>query len=389
MSLYLFTRNSRLRSNINTQLKKGCISAADRHSLNCIGKKIAADPHPVLIIDESFNEEGILPFVEYCISQHIPGPKIFIPKRKTEQSDYVYDGNHAILYRPFSIEQLLVCAIRLGSVEAVAEHISDEMRESIEKKYCKNLYSTFLVGDSDHIREVREIIRQIGNRFEYVHLNGESGTGKEIVASLLHYESNISSPFEAVNCSTIPPTLADAFLFGAKKGAYTDSKNEQKGCVKRADNGILFLDEIEDLPFEIQGKLLRVLETKKFTSLGSDEIETSNFRLITASNVDLKQLVSLKRLRFDLYHRINKVVITLLPLRERKEDILPLIGHFMNKKHEKREIEKETLDYMLTYHWPGNVRELFNTLEQLLLFNTHTETISKENIAVDSIFNRT
>jgi DNA-binding NtrC family response regulator len=388
MSLYIFTKNLRLRAQINTQLQKGCICATDSQSIHTVAKKILADPHPVLIVDENFHERGILPFVEYCISEQIPGPKIFIPKQRKEQSEYVSAGGVAILHRPFTIEQLIICAISVSSIEAVLDHISVEMKKTIEKNYCKNWYSTFLVGESDHIKEVRKIIQQIGNRFKYVHINGESGTGKEIVATLLHYEEDIHSPFEAINCSTIPPTLADAFLFGAKKGAYTDSHTDQIGCVKRSDNGILFLDEIEDLPMEIQGKFLRLLETRKFTTLGSDELQSSNFKLVTASNIELKQLVKEKRLRFDLYNRINKIVISLLPLRERREDILPLITHFLNKNNETRRIEKGTLDYMLEYQWPGNVRELFNTLEQLLLFNSNSETLSKEHIIVESIFSK-
>ena len=205
MSLYIFTKNLRLRAQINTQLQKGCICATDSQSIHTVAKKILADPHPVLIVDENFHERGILPFVEYCISEQIPGPKIFIPKQRKEQSEYVSAGGVAILHRPFTIEQLIICAISVSSIEAVLDHISVEMKKTIEKNYCKNWYSTFLVGESDHIKEVRKIIQQIGNRFKYVHINGESGTGKELIARAVHKLSDRSDRILVkVNCSALP-----------------------------------------------------------------------------------------------------------------------------------------------------------------------------------------
>jgi len=386
MAMYLFTKDLRLRASINTQLDKGCISTTDKISVQRTSEKILNDPHPVLIIDEGFSTDGVLPLLEYLISSHIPGPKILIPKQKQTYSTYASEGSITILYRPFTIEQLLSCAMSVSSIEAIKPHICDELKEKLETDSQKGIHASILVGNSPHIQKVRNIITHIGPHFSAIHINGESGTGKEVVASLLKETAMKHAPFEVVNCSNIPPSLADAYLFGARKGAYTDAIQDLKGCVKRAHGGILFLDEIEDLSLSVQGKLLRLLETKEFTQLGSDETEISNFKLISASNIDLKRLVVEKRLRFDLYNRINKVVISLIPLRQRKEDISLLITHYMKKHHDTRIIEEATLDAMLQYEWPGNVRELFNTLEQLRLFNLNNEVLKSTHILVDSIF---
>ncbi|NCB00857.1 MAG: sigma-54-dependent Fis family transcriptional regulator [Spirochaetia bacterium] len=386
MAMYLFTKDLRLRASINTQLHKGCISTTEKSSIKKTSEKMFQDPHPVLIIDESFSTEGVLPLLEYLISSHIPGPKILIPKIKQPVSSFVSEGNIAILYRPFTIEQLLLCAISVSSMDAIAPHISLSMKEQLETLSLEKNYESEFVGSSIHIKEIKKIISHIGSHFSAVHINGESGTGKEIVASLLKEASGNQGPFEVVNCSNIPSSLADVYLFGAKKGAYTDAIYEQKGCVKRADGGILFLDEIEDLSLNVQGKLLRLLETKEFTQLGSDEKEISNFKLISASNVDLKQLVVEKKLRFDLYNRINKIVIALPPLRARKEDIPQLIDYYLKTHHDMRIIEPNTLEILLKYDWPGNVRELFNTIEMLRIFNNKESILSSKNILVDSIF---
>jgi len=382
MAMYLFTKDLRLRASINTQLEKGCISATDRTLIQRMSEKILKDPHPVLIIDEGFSTNGVLPLLEYLISSHIPGPKILIPTQKQTLSSFASEGSIAILYRPFSIEQLLSCAVSVSSIEAIKPHITLQM---IEKLEIKGNTST-LVGNSFLIERVRNIVSCIGPHFNTIHINGESGTGKEVVALLLKEKSIKNAPFEVVNCSNIPSSLADAYLFGARKGAYTDAVQDLKGCVKRAHGGILFLDEIEDLSLPIQGKLLRLLETKQFTQLGSDEKEYSDFKFISASNIDLKQLVVQRKLRFDLYNRISKVVISLPPLRQRKEDIPLLISHYMKNHQDTRTIEHSTLKAMLHYEWPGNVRELFNTLEQLRLFNLNKKELMSNRILVDSIF---
>lgn len=386
MAMYLFTKDLRLRASINKNLLKGCISTTDKTLIKKTSEKILKDPHPILIIDEGFTSDGVLPLLEYLISSHIPGPKILIPKQKQVLSSSASEGSIAILYRPFTIEQLLTCAISVSSLAAIESHISQEMKKRLESSGTTESPNALLVGNSPSIKKVRNIISHVGPHFSTLHINGESGTGKEVVALLLKEMALKKSPFEVVNCSNIPPSLADAYLFGAKKGAYTDSIQDQKGCIKRAHGGILFLDEIEDLSLNVQGKLLRLLETKQFAQLGSDEKELSNFKLISASNVDLKRLVAEKRIRFDLYNRINKIVISLPPLRQRKEDIPLLIDYYMKKHQDHRTIELDTLEALLCYDWPGNVRELFNTLEQLRLFNLHTEVLTSSHILVDSIF---
>ncbi len=367
MAVYLFTRNNALHSEITSLLLSPVVRPAGNQGLKKVCRSIMTDRNPVLIIDEEFHREGLFPLLEYLISSQIPGPKLLIPGRTAIQSSYTSDGKVAILYRPFTADQLYRCLLSLASRKSLHRYIPVSYLTDVHPDNVSG--ADLLVGKSPGMRVIRETIATVGTRFHAIHISGETGSGKEVAADLIAESFNDTTHVERVNCSAIPSTLADAFLFGSIKGSYTGSVEDRRGCIGRADGGILFLDEIEDLPYESQGKLLRVLETGTYLPLGSEKLQTSRFRLISASNTDLRKMVSTKQFRIDLYHRIAPLTITLPPLRERIEDIPLLIDSYLKKVQENRSVAQETLRQLMEHPWPGNVRELFNTVEQLRLFS--------------------
>ncbi len=367
MAVYLFTKNKTLLHEIQSHLAAPVISVMHDRRLKALCRTITQDPHPLLIIDEGYHTQGVFPLLEYMLSSRIPGPKLFIPERKSLQSSYASDGSTAVLYRPFTGNQLIQCLLSVSGPKALDPYLKDEHRGQVPSSPPPQKPDT-LVGESRKIREIRNMISTVGTRYRAIHITGETGSGKEVVADMIIHCSSPGTPVEKVNCSAITPTLSDAFLFGSKKGSYTDSKEDRQGCIDRAHRGILFLDEIEDFPYEIQGKLLRVLETGEYLPIGSECVRRSDFQLLSLSNENIGSLSRENRFRKDLYHRIAPLVISLPPLRDRLEDIPLLAVHYLNKVGEKRELEEESVLRLMNHTWPGNVRELFNTLESVRLF---------------------
>jgi transcriptional regulator with PAS, ATPase and Fis domain len=203
---------------------------------------------------------------------------------------------------------------------------------------------------------------------------GESGTGKEVIAKYIHYSSQVDQTvFQEVNCSAIPETMLESEFFGYKKGAFTGALKDTKGFIEAAHGGTLFLDEIGDLPLTLQPKLLKVLEEKRVTPLGSNQAQDVSFRLISATNRDLNEMITLKEFRADLFNRINSLIIEIPPLRARRADILPLAQYFIAKFTRECNIVSPLLDdeaeeLLLGYHYPGNVRELRNIIERSMIF---------------------
>ncbi len=374
MAVYLFTKDRTLLQEIQTHLLSPVRRVSQDRWLKKLCSDIVRDPHPVLIIDEAYHTQGIFPLLEYILSTRIPGPKILIPARKGIQSSFASDGSIAVLYRPFTAVQLTRCLLSVSSLTGLKGYLKEEYIEETEQNTSD--HTSPLIGASPQIRKIRKMIGTIGAQFKAIHITGESGTGKEVVADSIISGSCDPMAVEKVNCSAIPPTLADSFLFGSRKGAFTDSKEDRKGCIERAHRGILFLDEIEDFPLNIQGKLLRVLESGEYLPVGSEKTYLSRFQLITASNVDIAGLSEKRLFRADLYHRITGIVINIPPLRERKEDIPLLCSHYLSTEREERTIEEESLKSFSAYRWPGNIRELFNVLDQLRLFTPPSKPLS-------------
>ena len=390
MSLYLISNDPKLRSYINRQLKSGCISATNMVQLKKLKQQVCLDGNPVVMIDDEFSQKGSSPISRTVMLEQIPGIKIILtnnPLIELEEG-YVLDGTFGLLRRNCSIEQLIACVIDAGGLSTIKAHLTDiQLQRNLERISCDPLAS-HLVGQSEAIVTIRNIIRRIAPVFSCVHINGETGTGKEVVAQLLRTESRRADPFVVVNCSTIPETLADTHLFGSERGAYTDAKESTPGYIARADGGLLFLDELEDMHRSVQGKLLRILETKRYQKVGGTASLSSRFRLITASNISLDQLYERGHLRADLYFRLNRLVISIPPLRERKEDIPLLINHFLRKLGESRRPDAMTLSKMMDHSWPGNARELFHELERLSVFaDREAQELSYTEILTGSSLN--
>ena len=236
-----------------------------------------------------------------------------------------------------------------------------------------------IYGNSLATKKLKENILKVADTTSTILITGESGTGKELVARSLHSHSNRrDKPFVVINCSAIPDSLLESELFGYVKGAFTGaSNNGRMGKFELANTGVIFLDEIGDMPLYLQAKILRVIQEKKIERIGSNKSIDLDIKIIAATNVDLEQKIKEQKFRSDLYYRLNVIPIKLLPLRERKEDIIPIVEKLITKYNKISNkhivsIDEDVKASLLTYDWPGNVRELENTIE--LMFNMSTNT---------------
>ena len=239
----------------------------------------------------------------------------------------------------------------------------------------------FLIGDSPAMLPVFDTIRLLGPRRSTVLIQGETGTGKEMIARALHAAgTRAAAPLVTVNCTALPDTLLEAELFGHTRGAFTGAMQARVGRFEQAQRGTIFLDEIGDLPFEIQAKLLRVLQERECQRLGSGETVKLDVRVIAATNAELEHRIEHGKFREDLYYRLNVVPIHIPPLRERWQDIPPLADHFLEKICQAeglpvKRIFPETLEILQGYNWPGNVRQLENTMERAIILSGDRQTL--------------
>jgi len=261
----------------------------------------------------------------------------------------------------------------------------EPIEDSLKREGIKGKAASYTFDDIVGLKNIKKRARHLAMQNVNILISGESGTGKELFASATHNASaRAHNRFVVVNCGAIPETLFEAELFGYKKGAFTDARIDHLGKIEYADGGTLFLDEVGDLPFEVQGKLLRVLEDKKVNPLGGNEFKKVNVRFIFATNRNLEALVKQKKFREDLYYRINSPTIKIPPLRERKDEILDLIHHFLGKlQHTHKRfvagINEEAISRLIVHDFPGNVRELEGILRNAYL------TCSGEVIDVDDL----
>ena len=248
-----------------------------------------------------------------------------------------------------------------------------------------------IIGNSEAITQVFDLIRKISNTPANVLITGESGTGKELVAQCIHANSKRShKPFVPLNCGGLPEPLVESELFGHAKGAFTDAKQNRAGLMEHARGGTFFLDEIGELPMHLQVKFLRVLEDHKIRRLGSNQEIEIDIRLISATNRNIVELIREGKFREDLFYRINTFEIHLPPLRERQGDIQLLAHHFLNHLAETSEnaiqdISTEAMDVLCEYTWPGNVRELMHVIERAITLSD-TDAIQPEDLPENLIF---
>ena len=248
-----------------------------------------------------------------------------------------------------------------------------------------------LIGDSETFRYMRFRLEQVAATDATVLLLGETGTGKGMAAHALHrLSARRKGPFIHVDCTSLPATLVESELFGREKGAFTDARSTQPGRFELAHGGTIFLDEIGDLPFEAQAKLLRILQDGEFERLGSPRTIRVDVRVMAATNRPLSDDVKAGRFRRDLYYRVNVFPVTMPPLRDRKEDIPALVQHLVRRladRHRRRidVIPRPVLDSLVAYDWPGNVRELENVLERAIITSPHSALHLAEPLTPDML----
>ncbi|MGD8368129.1 MAG: sigma-54 dependent transcriptional regulator [Desulfobacterales bacterium] len=279
-------------------------------------------------------------------------------------------GAYNYILKPFDNESLVVYVKKAVSIYRMVKE-NRRLREDVESKYRFGN----LIGKSRKMRDIFETIQKVAPASATVLIQGESGTGKELVARAIHFNSpRRDEPFVAVNCSALAESLLESELFGHERGAFTGAVSMKKGRFELADGGTLFLDEIGELPPNLQVKLLRVLQEKAFERVGGIKSITTDIRIIAATNKNLKKEVAAGRFREDLFFRLNVVYLILPPLRNRPEDIRPLVDHFIQKyageyrlEHPVTGVDRAVERMFYDYTWPGNVRELENVIERAMI----------------------
>lgn len=284
--------------------------------------------------------------------------------------DAIKKGAFTYLTKPLNLEELYVSieqTLEIRDLSKKVEYLSKELEN-------KNNYQG-IIGKSESMKNVFSLVEKLKDVDLGVMITGESGTGKELIAKAIHYSGKRKdNNFVEINCAAIPESLLEEEFFGHKKGTFTNAIADKVGKFEFADKGTIFLDEIGDMTLKLQGKLLRVLQEKKFNPLGSNETIETNVRVIAATNKNLKQLIQERKFREDLYFRLNVVEIDLPPLREKRTDLPLLFDYFINKcngemNREIKGISKEAEKILLSYDYPGNVRELLNIMEHSILFS--------------------
>ena len=275
------------------------------------------------------------------------------------------DGAFDYVEKPFDNDELKALVVRALEVTRLSRE-NRYLRAELKSRYALNA----VVAESSVMREVLDLVRRAARSRSTVLITGESGTGKELIARAVHYHSDrVTGPFIAVNCKAFAEGILESELFGHERGAFTGAERTRPGLFERAHGGTLFLDEIGEITGDFQAKLLRVLQERTLRRVGSMEERTVDVRVVAATNRDLQAEVAANRFREDLYFRLAVIPIHLPPLRERREDVLPLAQHFLAKWN--GEIARtfsgwtpEVESYFLRHAWPGNVRELENTIER-------------------------
>jgi two-component system response regulator HydG len=288
--------------------------------------------------------------------------------------DAMQRGAYHYVTKPFKM-----AAVRALVERAARQRLGREQARQLKAAFKERLGTVGLVGGSAVVNELRSLIARVANAPSAVLLLGETGTGKETVARTIHLESDRrDAAFVAVNCAALPEMLLDSELFGHTKDAFPGATTARRGLFVEADGGTLFLDEVGDLPLALQAKFLRILQTKELRPVGSEESRHVNVRCIAATQRDLHALVKDGKFREDLYFRLNVLPMRVAPLRERLEDVAPLVEHFLGRRQTQDDsnnatdapghtLTPEALRLLEEHLWPGNVRELENLVERLIV----------------------
>jgi two-component system response regulator GlrR len=302
--------------------------------------------------------------------------------------DYIKDSNRdipVIIMTAFAEIKDAVEAIKKGAYHFITKPIDFEELKVIlhqalnfsllkkEVKELKEIINTDIIAESKQMKSIIQQVNRIAPFDINVLITGESGTGKEVLSKYIHKNSKRKNkPFIAINCGAIPHDLLESELFGYSKGAFTGAYSDKKGIIEEANGGTLFLDEIGELPLDLQVKLLRVLQENEIKPIGSNKPKKINVRFIAATNKNLERLIKEGKFREDLFYRLNVISIKIPPLRQRKEDIIPLAKFFLKKyslKYEipEKKLSEKAIQQLLDYNWKGNIRELEHAIERTIL----------------------
>ncbi|MCF6159351.1 MAG: sigma-54-dependent Fis family transcriptional regulator [wastewater metagenome] len=293
----------------------------------------------------------------------------------------IKEGAYDYIAKPFSTDELIIKLQRALQYRKTTAEVN-RLRREIQAEF--EYYN--IIGNSEAMRKVIETVRSVSDRDTTVLIKGESGTGKEKIAGAIHYHSNRKTgPFIRVSCAALNREILESELFGHEKGAFTGAVKTRRGRFELANGGSIFLDDVDDIPIDMQVKLLRVLQERTFERVGGEETLHADVRVICATKKDLLDHVREGNFREDLFYRLNVVPVTIPPLRERKEDIPLLITYFLKKFISQNEdalpeVSRETLNVLLAYNWPGNVRELENIIEHAVAFSFKSKSISVETL---------
>ena len=288
-------------------------------------------------------------------------------------------GAYDYVLKPFLNEDLVARVRTLAEFRRMKSEV-DEVQPSSPAELRSRI-----VGESDAMREVLDLVRRIASSDEDVLIEGETGTGKERVAKLVHDLSpRKDGPFIVLSCSAFPATLLEDEIFGHEQGAFTDARNQKLGRFERANAGTLFLDDIDDIPVETQVKLLRVLQERTLERLGGEKTLPIDVRVVAASKIDLRLAVEDGDFREDLFHRINVIPVRLPALRERRTDVDLLVRHFVTLYGRGREytLDEATVRALVAYDWPGNVRELENSVRRAIAMAGDASILALEHLLV-------
>jgi DNA-binding NtrC family response regulator len=339
-----------------------------------------AEPYDVVLLDLMLPDRPGLDLLREIRRQDPDAVVVIVTAYSSIEGaiEAMRDGAFHYIPKPFQNQEVLL-TVRKGSEARRLTEENRRLKEELSKRYGLGR----IVGKSETMRKVFDLVRLAGPSKSTILVEGESGTGKELVARAIHTHSPRSgAPFVTVNSGSMPPDLLESNLFGHVRGAFTGAVANKKGLFEVAEGGSIFLDEIGTVGLETQAKLLRVIQEKEFMRLGSVETQKADVRIIAATNVDLKKLVAEGRFREDLYYRLCVITIPIPPLRERREDIPLLADHFVRLYASENDkpisgLVPESMKALLDYDWPGNVRELENAIERAVVL------CSAESIGLD------
>ncbi len=290
---------------------------------------------------------------------------ILVGKNDAQAIEAIREGASAFFTHPLSVESLQETVLKIDRLNR-DRRLTGRLERSLREKYRLS----GIIGRNPRILELFNLVRRVGPYYRTLAIEGETGTGKELFARAIHETSPVAGePFVAFNCGGLSGALVESELFGHKKGAFTGAVSDKAGLFEEAGRGTLFLDEIGDMPLDVQPHLLRVLENGEYRRLGGRRVRRALCRVVTATNRDLKRLVSAGRFRADLYYRLTPIVLRIPPLRDRRDDIPLLFRHFLDEFNRRtgrniRGISRQAQDMLISHDWPGNVRELRNTVER-------------------------